>query len=112
MLRLLIFTMIVVLSSCTVTKRVHRPGWRVEWHSVRKAPKSNDTAETELGKTEDVKVKNEALNETKIDSSEIDSSSYRQIEKATPENPVKTANFESTEEIDSVSISDDDHLSK
>jgi hypothetical protein len=83
----------------------------VEWHSVRKAPKSHDTAETERGKTEDVKVKNEALNETKIDSSEIDSSSYRQIEKATPEDPVKTANFESTEEIDSASVSDGDQLS-
>ncbi|MFT6243699.1 MAG: hypothetical protein ACJA0U_001941 [Salibacteraceae bacterium] len=84
----------------------------MEWHSVRKAPKAHDTVETERGKTESVKIKNEALNETKIASSEIDSSSSRKIEKAAPEDPVLIAKFESTEEIDSASISDDDQLSE
>ncbi|MFT6922690.1 MAG: hypothetical protein ACJA1C_001696 [Crocinitomicaceae bacterium] len=107
MLRLLIFTMIVVLSSCTVTKRVHRPGWRVEWHSVKKAPKDHDAVETERDKTVKTEFKNDVLNETQIAASESELE-----EKTGAKESLLSARLDSTETIAPVHVSDDYQLSK
>jgi hypothetical protein len=48
MFRLLIITLVVEPSSCTITKRAHPPGRRVEWHSKNQAPMSIDHSETHL----------------------------------------------------------------
>jgi hypothetical protein len=38
--------LLVLISSCTVTKRVHRPGFHVEWHKNYKESRSKSTDET------------------------------------------------------------------
>ena len=36
MKKILFITLISFLASCTITKRVHNPGWHVEWHNSQK----------------------------------------------------------------------------
>ncbi|NRA10690.1 MAG: hypothetical protein HRT57_01890 [Crocinitomicaceae bacterium] len=102
MLRLLVFTFIIVLSSCTVTKRVHRPGWMVEWHSIKRAPKPNN----EINDSEETDSKIEVQDETLTTSSEIESK-----EQAIKQEPTLIANQEtisnSLDETDTLAISED-----
>ncbi|MFT6981597.1 MAG: hypothetical protein ACJAUD_000361 [Crocinitomicaceae bacterium] len=99
--------MIVVLSGCTVTKRVHRTGWRVEWHSVSKATKAHDAVDTERDKTAETEFKNDVLNETQIAASEGELE-----EKTGAKEPLLSARLDSTETIAPVRISDDYQLIK
>ena len=39
------------LGACTITKRVHNPGWHVEWKSNQQNEKQQDVSDEALGMT-------------------------------------------------------------
>jgi len=46
-----LFILLSVLGSCTITKRVHNPGWHVEWKSNQQNEKQQDVYDEALGMT-------------------------------------------------------------
>ncbi len=46
-----LFILLSVLVSCTITKRVHNPGWHVEWKSNQQNENQQDVSDEALGMT-------------------------------------------------------------
>jgi ABC-type glycerol-3-phosphate transport system permease component len=82
MKKILFITLISFLASCTITKRVHNPGWHVEWKLTHSSGKASEQLATSVSKTE-VNTPNECISPQELDESPITSENLNFQENST-----------------------------
>jgi hypothetical protein len=70
MKKILFITLISFLASCTITKRVHNPGWHVEWKSAHSSSKASEQLATNVSITEG-HTPNESVSPQELEESPI-----------------------------------------
>jgi hypothetical protein len=70
MKNILFVTSIFLLGACTITKRVHNPGWHVEWKSTHSSVKESEQPATNVSITEG-HTSNESISPQELEESQI-----------------------------------------
>jgi hypothetical protein len=64
------FFLFGIIGSCTITKRVHNPGWHVEWKSTHSSGKESEQLATHVSMTER-QTPNESISTQELEESQI-----------------------------------------
>jgi hypothetical protein len=70
MKNILVIALISFLASCTITKRVHNPGWHVEWKSTHSSSKESEQVAAHVSMTER-QTPNESISTQELEESQI-----------------------------------------
>jgi hypothetical protein len=70
MKNILVIALIFFLASCTITKRIHNPGWHVEWKSTHSSGKESEQVATNVSITEG-HTPNESISTQELEESPI-----------------------------------------